>query len=145
MDIHCVKGKNKRNYIFVDVEGDNDPVRKTTGSWIYTNFIIAATCLSHAHIYNYNGLPGKNFVDYFKSIDKIMNEHGFHPNFHTSLYFTKRNHDIEDEEYIEEDTEEYEDAIKEYYEEFSHFETKKNFTLISTPPNSIKFNSDPIF
>jgi len=75
-----VRGKN---IIFLDIEGDNDPKRKGTRVWLYTNLIQTAISMSHAHIYNYKGIPQETFLNYFESIHKIVQQKEIHPKFQT--------------------------------------------------------------
>jgi len=98
-----VRGKN---YIFLDIEGDNDPKRKETGVWFYTNLIQTALGVSHIHIYNYNGVPQETFLKYFKSIHTIINQTKLHQEFQTKLLFLKRDHEMQDDQSFPQELEE---------------------------------------
>ena len=94
VDMYCVKVMDT-NYIFLDVEGDNDPNRKETGVWIYSNLISLAVGASHVHIYNFNGIPHESFLTYFDSINKLVNQNQVHPEIKTKHIFLKRNHALD--------------------------------------------------
>ena len=97
IDMFCVT-VGGQHLIILDVEGDNDPHRKSMGTWIYTNLILTALSVSHVHVYNYNLLLQQNFLDYFRSIDKIIREKKYHPEFSTHLYILKKDYQYTDQD-----------------------------------------------
>lgn len=109
--MYCINLSDK-NILIMDIEGDNDPNRKDMGVWMYTNFITTAVALSHAHLYNYTGLPQQSFMDYFRSINKLTKGNKFHADFNTVFCYLKKNHPVYDEDDLEEDL----DEISEYFE-----------------------------
>jgi len=133
IDMYCISTTGK-NFIFLDVEGDNDPNRKDTGVWIYTNLIQAAVGVSHIHIYNYNGLPQETFFNYFDSIQKIVKQNKLHSDFETKHVFLKRNHVITTQEELFEELEEY----KLYFEErLTRDSLDYSVYLLTNPPQHI--------
>jgi len=118
IDMFCISVEDK-NYIFFDIEGDNDPGRRGKGVWIYTNLIQTALGASHIHIYNYNGIPQDTFLSYFESINQIVKQNQLHPEFKTKHVFLKRNHLIPSDSNSFQELEEIKSAFREASDEFS--------------------------
>lgn len=124
----------------MDIEGDNDPSRKDTGVWIYTNLVSVAVGLSNIHLYNYTGLPQQSFMDYFTSVSKLAKGNKIHPDFNTQFFFMKRNHNFYEEQDLKEDTLE----IEKYFQgHLSDIYTSNCVFLFKTPPTHIISLKDP--
>jgi len=133
IDMYCIS-INHKNYIFLDVEGDNDPNRKETGVWIYSNLITTAVGASHVHMYSYNGLPQETFFTYFESINNLTKQNNLHPEFTTKHVFLKRNSPISSQEELILELDEY----KEYFEDrLSNEELNYDVYMLSKPPQHI--------
>jgi len=94
IDMYCLT-KNGKNFIFLDIEGDNDPDRGETGTWIHTNLIQTAAGISHVHLYNYLNTPQHNFLKYFETITRVVRQNDIHEDFETKFTFLRR--DFSDE------------------------------------------------
>jgi len=139
IEIYVVTASN-RNFILMDVEGDNDPNKKQTGVWIYSNLIMTALAVSHIHIYNYNGLPQESYFSYFESINKLVKQGNIHNEFITEHIFLKRDHPFSSTEELEQELSEY----QEYFDEkLSHSNgIKYNLNMLNDPPLHIKRKND---
>ena len=133
VDVYNLKVRNK-NLLIMDIEGDNDPARKETGVWIYTNLITTAIAVSHIHLYNYTGLPQQTFLSYFRSISTVLKSNKLHPDWDPRFFFLKKNHFMGAEEEIKEDLEE----IEGYFQTvLSEIYSENCVHLFNTPPDHI--------
>jgi len=139
IEMYCITASN-RNFILMDVEGDNDPNKKQTGVWIYSNLIMTALAVSHIHIYNYNGLPQESYFSYFESINKLVRQNNIHSDFLTEHIFLKRDHPFSSTEELKQELTEY----QEYFDEkLSHSNgLKYSLQMLNDPPLHIKKKND---
>jgi hypothetical protein len=93
VDFLVVKDEEKEhNFIILDLEGDNDPARKSAGVWFFTNLISIITGVSHINIYNFNRIPQQSFLDYFRTCKQQEASRDLHPDFKSKYVFVKRDH-----------------------------------------------------
>jgi len=135
IDMFCLPIEGK-NYIFLDVEGDNDPKRKDKGDGIFANIIQTAVSVSHAHIYNYKGLAQMNFLNCFKSINRTVNHKKIHPDFQTKYFFLKRDHEASSPQNHAQELDEIKSPFKNLNLENEGLDYSISF--LPTPPKHIK-------
>jgi len=134
LDFFCLRSGDQ-NVLFIDVEGDNDPVRKDMGTWLYSHLITTALAISHVHLYNYKGTVQQSFLQYFDSIGKLITQSKLHTNFFPKICFIKRDHSAEDETELRVDQDEVASVLKEEFNNESNLEYTVN--LLPIPPNDL--------
>ena len=133
IDMFCLSREGK-NFIFLDVEGDNDPTRKKTGVWIYSNLIQTAVGISHVHLHNYNGIPQESFCSYFETISPIVKQNNLHADFQTKHIFFRRNCPSSSKDISAEEFEEFKAPLD---ERLSQSGIDYSLHLLPTPPQHI--------
>jgi len=134
LDFFCLRSGDQ-NILFLDVEGDNDPVRKDMGTWLYSNLITTALAISHVHLYNYKGTVQQTFLQYFDSIGKLITQSKLHTDFFPQICFVKRDHSGDDEAELLVDQEEVASVLKEDFKNESNLQYTVN--LLPIPPNDL--------
>lgn len=136
----CCISKNGKNFIFLDIEGDNDPSRKSIGVWIYTNLIQTALSVSHVHIYNYTKIPHETFFNYIDSIHKVVKQNKLHSDFETKHIFLRRDHSVRCGKTPSDDLE----KMKKSFDgaRLTNEGLDYSLNLITSPPQHIKERTD---